>query len=176
VKSRRLAVLLAAAALGCGGDPSAPDDDAGVPIATPPTPIPTPSPAPTPTPSPQATGPSDVDYLGLFNYGKCVLRRPFTITPGCPYIEATATPKQSSGLDARKHGRNLVWRVDGVVIPDDAAGVDAGCVRVAAGPNDMTFNRVFYRKDDGACTALVQVVLWDPQAREHRAEVTLVVE
>ena len=86
------------------------------------------------------------------------------------------TPKQSNGLDAKRHGRNLVWRVNGVVIPDDAAGIDAGCVLVAAGPNDMTFNRVFYRKDYGACTTLIQAVLWDLQAREHRAEVSLIVE
>ena len=115
-------------------------------------------------------------YLLLLNYGKCVPGRPFTITPGCRYIEATATPKQSNGLDATRHGKNLVWRVNGVTIPDDAAGIDAGCVLVAAGPNDMTFNRVLYRKDAGECTALIQVVLWDPQAREHSAQATLVVE
>ena len=40
----------------------------------------------------------------------------------------------------------------------------------------MTFNRVFYRKDNGACEALVEATLWDPQAQEHTAEVTLVVE
>lgn len=178
MKSRLVAVLLAAAALGCGSDPSTPDAADVAPIAAPPTPAPTPAPAPTPTPtpSPQATGPSDVAYLLLLNYGKCVPGRPFVITPRCPYIEATATPKQANGLDARRHGKNLVWRVNGVVIPDDAAGIDVGCVLVAAGPNDMTFNRVFYRKGDGACTTPIQVALWDPQAREHTAEGTLVVE
>ena len=122
------------------------------------------------------TGPSDVAYIGLFNYYKCVPGRAFVITPGCRYIEATATPKQSNGRDANRHGRNLVWRVNGVVIPDDAAGIDAGCVLVAAGPREMTFNRVFYRKGAGACEAVVQATLWDPQAQEHTAEVRLVVE
>jgi hypothetical protein len=175
MKSRSAAVLLAAAAMGCGSSSSTPATPEVAPAgrveATP-----TPAPTPTPTPVPQVTGPSDVAYLGLFNYAKCVPARPFVITPGCPYIEATATPKQSNGRDATRHGRNLVWRVDGVVIPDDAAGIDAGCVLVAAGPNQMTFNRVFYRKGDRACTALVQATLWDPQAQEHTAEVTLVVE
>jgi hypothetical protein len=117
-----------------------------------------------------------VAYLLLLNYGKCVPGRPFTITPGCRHIEATATPKQANGLDATRHGKNLVWRVNGLVIPDDAAGIDAGCVLVAAGPNELTFNRSLYRKDDGACTARIDVVLWDPQAQEHRAEATVVVE
>lgn len=167
-------VLMAIAAFGCGGNssPASPDP---APVARP-TAEPTPAPTPTPTPAPQVTGPSDVAYLGLFNYLKCVPGRPFVITRGCPYIEATATPKQSNGRDAHKHGKNLVWRVNGVVIPDNAAGIDAGCVRVAAGPNELTFNRVFYRKDDGPCSAVVQATLWDPQAQEHVAEVTLDVE
>lgn len=78
--------------------------------------------------------------------------------------------------DSVRHGRNLLWRVNGVMIPDDAAGIDAGCVLVAAGPREMTFNRVFYRKGNGACEAVIQATLWDPQAQEHTAEVTLVVE
>lgn len=171
MKSRILAVVLAAAAFGCGrSTPSTPEP---VVPATTPTPAPTPTPTPTP---PQATGPSDVAYLGLFNYAKCVPGRSFVITRGCPYIEATATPKQSNGRDATKHGKNLVWRVNGVVIPDDAAGIDAGCVLVAAGPNEMTFNRVFYRKGEQACTVSIEATLWDPQAQAHSAEVTLVVE
>jgi len=170
-------VLLAVAALGCGSsNPSSPDTQPAAAIAPTAPPPPTPAPTPTPTPQPQATGPSDVARLGLFNYAKCEPGRPFVITPGCPYIEATATPKQSSGRDATRHGKNLVWRVNGVVIPDDAAGIDAGCVLVAAGPNQMTFNRVFYRKSNAACEAVVQATLWDPQAQEHSAEVTLVVE
>ena len=170
------AVLILAATAGCGGSsPSTPDALPDAPVASP-TPAPTPVPTPTPTPVPQATGPSDVAYLGLFNYAKCAAGRPFVITAGCPYIEATATPKQSNGRDATKHGKNLVWRVNGVVIPDNAAGIDAGCVLVAAGPNEMTFNRVFYRKGALACTTTIQATLWDPQAREHSTEVTLVVE
>jgi hypothetical protein len=173
MKSRCVAALLAAAAFGCGSStPSTPDAPPVAPVAV----APTPAPTPTPTPAPQATGPSDVAYLGLFNYAKCEAGRPFVITRGCPYIEATATPKQSNGRDATKHGKNLVWRVNGVVIPDDAAGIDAGCVLVAAGPNQMTFNRVFYRKSSEACTAVVEATLWDPQAQQHSAEVTLVVE
>ena len=177
MKLRATAVLAAAAAaFGCDSrNPSSPDS-AAVPVAAAPTPAPTPEPTPTPTPQPRVTGPSDVAYVGLFNYYKCVPGRPFVITRGCPYIEATATPKQANGRDATKHGRNLVWRVNGVVIPDDAAGIDAGCVQVAAGPREMTFNRVFYRKDDRACETVVQATLWDPQAREHTVEVTLVVE
>jgi hypothetical protein len=175
VKSRPDAFVLAAVALGCGASqPSMPDatpaDAPAAPAAA------APAPTPTPTPAPQVTGPSDVAYLGLFNYAKCVPARPFVITPGCPYIEATATPKQSNGRDATKHGKNLTWRVNGVVIPDDAAGIDAGCVLVAAGPNQMTFNRVFYRKGNGACTAAIEATLFDPQAQRHTAEVTLVVE
>src|SRR5688572_31912902 len=137
MKSRSLAVLLAAAAFACDSrNPSSPEP-AAVPAVTAvatPSPAPTPTPTPTPTPPPRVTGPSDVGYLGLFNYYKCVPGRPFVITAGCPYIEATATPKQANGRDATRHGRNLVWRVNGVLIPDDAAGIDAGCVRVAAGP------------------------------------------
>ena len=174
---RPVAVVLAAATVACeSSSPSAPD---AAPTPAPVVPVAataTPAPTPTPTPPPRVTGPSDVAYVGLFNYAKCVPRRPFVITRGCPYIEATATPKQSSGRDANRHGRNLVWRVNGVVIPDDAAGIDAGCVLVAAGPREMTFNRVFYRKDNGACEAVVQATLWDPQAQAHIAEVTLVVE
>jgi hypothetical protein len=172
----RPVVLLAFAAFGCGSsNPSLPEPEPAVTSASL-TVTPTPAPTPTPTPPPQVTGPSDVAYLGLFNYAKCVPGRPFVITRGCPHIEATATPKQSNGRDATRHGHNLTWRVNGVLIPDDAAGIDAGCVLVAAGPNQMTFNRVFYRKGNQACETVVQATLWDPQAREHTAEVTLVVE
>jgi hypothetical protein len=176
VKFSPVVVLLAAAAVACeSSSPSSPDTPAPaavVPVAA----TATPTPTPTPTPPPRVTGPSDVAYVGLFNYYKCVRGRAFVITRGCRYLEATATPKQANGRDASRHGRNLVWRVNGVVIPDDATGIDAGCVLVAAGPNEMTFNRVFYRKGDGACEAVVQATLWDPQAQEHMAEVTLVVE
>jgi hypothetical protein len=176
VKLRPVAVLLAAAAVACeSSSPSSPDTPAPAPVV-PVAATATPAPTPTPTPPPRVTGPSDVAYVGLFNYAKCVPGRPFVITRGCRYIEATATPKQSSGRDATRHGRNLVWRVNGVMIPDDAAGIDAGCVLVAAGPREMTFNRVFYRKGNGACEAVIQATLWDPQAQEHTAEVTLVVE
>jgi hypothetical protein len=177
VKLKPIAVLLAAAALGCESrSPSSPDAAPAPAAFVPVTAAPTPAPTPTPTAPPRVTGPSDVAYVGLFNYAKCVRGRAFVITRGCRYIEATATPKQSNGRDATRHGRNLVWRVNGVVIPDDAAGIDAGCVLVAAGPREMTFNRVFYRKGDSACEAVVQATLWDPQAQEHTAEVTLVVE
>jgi hypothetical protein len=177
MKHRPAAVLLAVAALGCGSSDRPTALGPAPAAATPPAAAaPAPAPTATPTPPPQVTGPSDVAYVGLFNYGKCEPGRSFVITRKCPYIEVTATPKQSNGRDANKHGKNLVWRVNGVVIPDDAAGIDAGCVLVAAGPNELTFNRVFYRKDNDACTALIEVTLWDPQAQQHTAEETLVVE
>jgi hypothetical protein len=176
VKSRSVAVLLAAAALGCGGStpstPSTPDTTTSTPVVA----TPTPAPTPVPTPEPQVVGPSDVDLLRLLNYAKCVPGRPFVITSGCPYIEITATPKQSNGGDARHHGDNLTWTVNGVLIPDTAAGIDAGCVLVAAGPNQLTFNRVIYRKSAEPCTAVVHAFLYDPQAQRHDAEETVVVE
>src|SRR4051812_34798732 len=122
MKHRAVAVFCAAAMFGCGGGRRSSLDPAPVvPVAANPALAPTPAPTPTPTPPPQITGPSDVAYVGLFNYGKCAPGRSFVITRKCPYIEATATPKQSNGRDATKHGKNLVWRVNGVVIPDDAA-------------------------------------------------------
>ncbi len=141
-----------------------------------PTPTPAPTPTPTPTPTPFVPGPSDVAYLLLLNYVKCEPGRSFIMTRGCRELYITATPKNGSGNDARQHGRNLRWWVNGKQVKDTDQGLNVGCVYMSAGPGEDTFNRLISRIDNEPCEAYLEVELTDPAGNVHSADRVIVVE
>jgi hypothetical protein len=121
-------------------------------------------------------GRSDVASLLVLNYLKCVPGRAFVMTRGCSELYITATPKTGSGDDARFHGNNLRWWVNGKQVKDTDQGLDVGCVLMSAGPGEDTFNRLISRKGPEPCEALLEAELIDPAGESFSAERLIVVE